>query len=116
MVMLYDILLAERLAARDSAVHQIVAVAEANCRHPDLGEGEMIGPVEMPCFGVRVGAVIAALLFPFSDQHVEQIELGTAGDGEVLRRPPNLAAVGVDYASGLGRREKRVLGIIFATQ
>ena len=108
--------LAERLAARGAAVHEVVAVAEADRRHSDLGEGEMVGAIEMARFGMRVGAVIAALLLAFRDQHVEQAELGVAGDGEVLRRAVDRAAVGVDDARCLGDREERVLGIIFGAE
>ncbi len=76
--MLGDIFLAERFAARDAAVHQIVAVAEADRRDADLGEGEMVGAVEMAGLGMGIGAVVAALLLAFRDQHIEQAELGVA--------------------------------------
>ena len=114
--MLGHIFLAERLAARDAAVHQIIAVAEADRRDADLGEREMVGTVEMAGLGMRIGAVVAALLLAFRDEIVEQAELRVAGDGEVLRRAPDLAAVGVDHAYGFARREQRVLGIIFGAE
>ena len=60
-----------------------------------------------------IGAVVAALLLAFANQHVEQVELGVARDGEVPGSAPDLPAVGVQHTGGLRFREQRVLRVIF---
>ena len=75
----------------------------------------MVRAVEVAGLGVRIWAVIAALLLPFGDEHIEEIKLGVARNGEVPGAAPNLPTIGVDHAGGLGCREERVLGIIFRT-
>ena len=66
-VVLFDIFLAERLAASDAAIHQIIAVSEADRRNADLREGEVVGAVEVASLRVRIGAVVAALFLCFRD-------------------------------------------------
>ncbi len=90
---------------------------EADRRDADLGEGEVVGAVEAAGFRMRIGRVVAALLLPFGNQHVEQVELGWCREMvKFLAGPSTPMHVRVEHADGLAERVERVGGVIFASR
>jgi len=115
-VVLGDVLVLGGLAGGETAIHPVVARAERDRRHAALGEREVIGAEEVARFRLRIRRVRQAPLLGGVGQLIEQVELGTAGDGEVARRAVRIERIHVDVGHGGGERVERLGGVVLRTQ